>query len=125
VDVNHVARDEYWERRGLWLLWFSVFAAPAAWAFDQGLSFVLVPYACASNSSWLLTGISASALALVVAGGLVGHACWRRAAAAAEDGSSPRDRSYFLAMVGVGFNILVALLIVFATIPQFVLHPCE
>ena len=115
----------YWEGRGLMLLWLSLLAPAVAWAFDQGASYALVKPVCLANAKYMLTVISGVALAIVIAGGVVGRACLRRAGDGNVDGGSRTDRSYFLALVAIGFNVLVGLLIVFATIPQFVLSPCE
>ena len=115
----------YWEGRGLMLLWLSLLAPAVAWAFDQGASYALVKPVCFANAKYMLTVISGVALAIVIAGGVVGRACLRRAGDGNVDGGSRTDRSYFLALVAIGFNVLVGLLIVFATIPQFVLSPCE
>jgi hypothetical protein len=136
VTGGHAARD-YWEDKGLMLLWFSVLSAPTAWAIDQLTSYALVKPVCFADATFTLTAISMAAMALVIAGGLVGRACLNRlrpdvldgsaqpAGAATDDGGRRVDRSYFLAVIGIGFNILVGLLIVFATIPHFVLSPCE
>jgi hypothetical protein len=106
-------------------LWFSLLSAPAAWGLDQGISYALVKPVCFANATFALTGISGAALALVVAGVLVGRGCLQRAASGNDDGGRRVDRSHFLAMIGIGFNLLVALLIVVATIPHFILSPCE
>jgi hypothetical protein len=107
------------------LLWLSLLAPAVAWAFDQGASYALVKPVCFANATYALTLISAVALAIVIAGGLLGRACLRRAGEGRVDGGTRTDRSYFLALVAIGFNALVGLLIVFATVPQFVLSPCE
>jgi hypothetical protein len=116
---------DYWEDRGLGLLWFSFLAAPAAWALDELISYALVKPVCFADATMMLTAINGSALLLVIAGALVGRACLLKAQGAADDGGRPVDRSHFMAIVAIAFNVLVALLIVFATIPHFVLSPCE
>jgi hypothetical protein len=121
---GHAARD-YWEDRGLVLLWFSVLAAPTAWALDQLISYALVKPVCVADATFALTAVNGAALLLVIAGALVGRHCLRRARGAADAGGRMVDRSYFMAVIGIGFNVLVALLIVLATVPHFVLSPCE
>jgi hypothetical protein len=122
--------SDYWEDKGLVLLWFSFLAPPAAWAFDQLISYALVKPVCFADTRFTLTAINSAALVLVIAGGLVGRACLLRAregdeAPVLNDGGRRVDRSYFMALVAIAFNVLVGLLIVFATIPHFVLSPCE
>ena len=121
---GHAARG-YWEHRGLMLLWFSLLVAPAAWALDQVISYAVMKPVCSADARLTLTAISAVAFALVVAGALVGRACLVRAQGASNDGGRQVDRSYFMAVVAIALNVLIGLLIVFATIPQFVLSPCE
>ena len=121
---GHAARD-YWKDKGLMLLWFSLLAPPVAWALDQFTSYVLVKPVCFADARFTLTAINGAALALVIAGGLVGRACLTRASGGVDDGGRMVDRSYFIAVVAIAFNVLVALLIGFATIPHFVLSPCE
>ena len=121
---GHAARG-YWEHKGLMLLWFSLLAAPAAWALAEVIGYALVKPVCFGNATLALTAINGVAFALVIAGGLVGRACLIRAQGASDDGGSQVDRSYFMALVAISFNVLVALLLVFATFPHFVLSPCE
>lgn len=46
-------------------------------------------------------------------------------AQASEDGGGVPDRSYFLAIIAVALNGLIAVLIATSAIPQFLLSPCE
>ena len=116
---------DYWERRGLALLWFALLSAPVAWALDELISYAVVKPVCFADAKFTLTAISAAALVLVLAGAFTARACLARLQGASDDGPRRVDRSYFMALVAVAFNLLVALLIVFATIPHFVLSPCE
>ena len=115
----------YWEDRGLMLLWFSFLAAPMAWALAEVISYALMKPVCFGDATFALTAINGAAFALVIAGALVGRACLAKAQGASDDGGRDVDRSYFMALVAIAFNALVGLLIVFATIPHFVLSPCE
>lgn len=121
---GHPARG-YWEDRGLMLLWFAVLAAPAAWALDELISYASVKPVCFADARFTLTAINLGALALVAAGALVGRSCLSRLKEASDDGGRQIDRSYFMAVGALGLSALVALLILFATFPHFVLSPCE
>jgi hypothetical protein len=121
---GHEARTN-WEGWGLLLLWTSFFLAPLAWAFDQSLSYALVKWVCATGHKNVLTVISLAALAMTGAGGRLGWVQLQRLRDAREDGGRQPDRSYFLAVVAIGFNVLIALLIVTAAVPRFILSPCE
>jgi hypothetical protein len=73
----------------------------------------------------LLTLISAAALLLVIAGGLTGWHCLKRLHGANDEGGRRIDRSHFMAVVGIGLNVLIGILILTAAVPRFVLSPCE
>jgi hypothetical protein len=116
---------DYWEQKGLALLWFSFLAGPTAWALDLLISYALVKPVCFEGATFALTAVNAAALLVVIVGGLVGRVCLIRAQDGLDDGGRRVDRSRFMAMVAIAFNVLIAVLIVFATIPHFVLSPCE
>jgi hypothetical protein len=95
-----------------WLL--AAFAAgPAGWALTQGAGYAIVKPACASQSGFLLGII---ALIGLMAAGAGAWLAWRRLsslrAVAVENGGRDIDRSYFLAAVATGMNMLIALLII-------------
>jgi hypothetical protein len=121
---GHEART-YWEDWGLVLLWTSFLAAPFAWIVDQGLSYPLVKWACATGNTYVLTAIGAVALGITVWGGWLGWSSFVRLRGASDDGGTQEDRSYFLALLAIGFNALIAVLVLTAGIPPFVLSPCE
>jgi hypothetical protein len=119
------ARGDYWESRGALLLWFAALSGPLAWALDQLISYSLVKPICAAGNKNLLTMISLAALLLVIAGAMVGWYCVRQLPDAELDGGRRTDRSYFMALIGIGLNALIAILILTAAVPRFVLSPCE
>jgi hypothetical protein len=115
----------YWEGRGLVWLWVAMLLAPAAWVVDQGLSYASVKPSCAGGTEAPLFGYAAAALAMVVAGGGIAWWCLHRLREATDDGGRVVDRSRFVAVVAIGFNALIGLLILTATMPIFMLNPCE
>ena len=121
---GHEARD-YWEHWGLILLWTAVLSGPVAWFLDQGLSYMLVKPVCTAGGRDVLTVISVAALAMAGAGGYTGWRCFAQLRGATDDGGRLVDRSYFMAVVGISLNVLVALLIVTAGVSRFLLSPCE
>jgi hypothetical protein len=124
-----VVRDrvdaDYWEQRGLVLLWTAMLLPMAAWGIDQLTGYALVKPVCASGHKNILTLIGAGTLAMTIAGIWIGWSCLSQLGDGTEDGGRRIDRSYFMAMVAIGFNIIIALLIVTAAVPRFVLNPCE
>ena len=107
-------------------LWAALLAGPIAWTFNQGVGYAVVKPLCAGGATYLLWALGAAALALSVAGALM---AWRLAGRigrnAAEHGGTPRDRSYFMALLATAFNLLLGVLIIASLIPQFLLSPCE
>lgn len=115
----------YWDHKGLMLLWFAVLIGPAALAVDELVSYVLVKPVCFANARFVLTALNGVALALAATGALTARACLSKLRDASGDGAHPADRSYFIALVAIALNALTGLVIIFATIPHFVLSPCE
>jgi hypothetical protein len=123
--AEHAAPGGYWEEKGAGLLWFALLAGPVAWALDELISYAAVKPVCFADARFTLTAINGGALVLVAAGALVAASCLSRLKESSGDGGRRVDRSYFMAIGALGLHALFALLIVFATIPQFVLSPCE
>jgi hypothetical protein len=123
--MHQSAGHEYWEGRGLVLLWAAMLAGPLAWTIDQGLGYASVKPSCAAGTVWPLLLYTAVALGIVTAGGWAAWWCLHQLRHANEDGGLVVDRSYFMAVVALGFNALIGLLIGAAAIPLFVLSPCE
>lgn len=122
---GHEARD-YWEHRGLVLLWASMLAGPLAFALNLQVGYALVKWACSREQEFLLTLVAVLAFALTASGAWLGWTCLIKVRDAAdEQGGRLVDRSYFMAVVAIGLNALLALWIVAATFPQIVLSPCE
>ena len=125
MAVETYPRRDYWEQRGLALLWFAVLAGPAAVAANQFAGYALVKWVCASGHTYVLTAIDIAMLGLALAGFWVGWSCRDRLRDATEDGGRIIDRSYFAAIVGIGLALTAAFLIVMQTYPHFILSPCE
>lgn len=107
-----------------WLL-AAFFAGPAGWVFTQGAGYAIVKPACAGGSPFVLALI---ALVGLVAAGTGAWFAWRRAsslrAIAVDNGGRDIDRSYFLAAVATGMNVLIMLLII-TTVSSQLWNRCE
>jgi hypothetical protein len=122
---GHEARD-YWEDWGLVLLWTSMLAGPVAFAFNLQVGYALVKWACSREQEFLLTLVAAIAFGLAGWGAWLGWTCLVKVRGAAEEqGGRQIDRSYFMALIAIGLNLLLALWIVTSAFPQLVLSPCE
>jgi hypothetical protein len=124
-DDNQRERD-YWEQGGLVLLWTAMLAGPIAAALNLQLGYALVKWACANRRTDVLVVMTVGALATAVVGAALGWWTLEKIGAAAnEQGGRTRDRSYFLAVVAIGFNLLLVLLNLLWAVPAFILSPCE
>jgi hypothetical protein len=125
MAVVETRAEHYWEHRGQALLVGAVLLAPAAWALNQLIGYALVKPVCANGHPLILTGLAVVMLGMVTTGAWIGWSSLVQLRGASEKGGSRLDRSYFLALVAIGFNALIAILILTAAVPPFLLNPCE
>jgi hypothetical protein len=120
------ARKDYWEQRGLVLLWLAMLAGPIATALTLQVGYALVKWACATRHRDVLIIVTIGAVFASALGAALGWWCLEQAGATAADhGGRTVDRSAFLAVVSIGFNLLLALLAILWIVPPFILSPCE
>jgi hypothetical protein len=121
---GHEARG-YWEDWGLVLLWTSMLAGPTAFALNHQIGYALVKWACSREQTFLLTLVAVATFGLAMWGAYLGWTCLQKLGDANDRGGRREDRSYFMALVAIGLDLLIALLIIMAAFPQFILSPCE
>jgi hypothetical protein len=125
MAVTGDLRGDYWQHRGARLLWFAALSGPVAWGADQLISYALVKPICAAGNKNLLLLTAAAALLLVACGVYAGWSCLRQLRDADDEGGRRIDRSHFMAVVATSLNALIAILILTAVVPLFLLSPCE
>jgi hypothetical protein len=107
-----------------WLI-AAFLAGPLGWAFTEGAGYAAVKPVCAGGTPAVLGLIGLAGLMICVGGMWL---AWRRmsslGAVASDSGGRDIDRSYFIAAVATGFNLLVALLIV-TTLASQLFGQCE
>ena len=122
---GHEARG-YWDDWGLVLLWTSFLAGPLAFALNLQVGYALVKWACDREQTFVLPLVAACTFGLAAAGAWVGWLCLLKVRDRAdEQGGRIIDRSYFLALVAIGLNLLLALLIATSAYHPVFLSPCE
>ena len=124
MRVDQAARFD--SGTGVALLWSALSAGPVAWTVNQGVGYAVVKPVCGGPGPPVLWAVAMLALILTVGGIWLS---WRLLGqlreSASDDGASVLDRSYFMTVVAMGLNALIAILIVASLIPQFLLSPCE
>lgn len=107
-------------------LWFGILAGPLAWAFDEGVSYALVPHACSTGHQYVLHIVTIISFAIVIAGLFVARRAQSRIPSPTSlDGGSTLDRSRFMALLGMASSSVFILVIIAQTIPRFILSPCD
>lgn len=107
-------------------LWCGILAGPAATALNEGLNYVLDQHACSTGHFYVLHTVSAFALLLTASGGFIAWRQWQQTKEAGDDeGGTPRDRSHFMATLGIAASFFFALVIVAMSVPHFILSPCD
>lgn len=120
------ATVEYWERRGLVLLWTSILGGTLTWGVSLQVSYALVKWACSRQEPYILVAIPLAALVVVAGAAALGWSCFQKArAVASEQGGTLADSSYLTAQVAVGLNLLLGLMILTWALLPFMLSPCE
>jgi hypothetical protein len=107
------------------LLWRAFLAAPTAWTLNQGIGYAAMRPVCANEATAFLWFVATVTLAIASAAAWTSWRLAQQLRAAHQHDDGPFDSGYFVAVVSTAFNVLIGLLIVTATIPQFLLSPCE
>jgi hypothetical protein len=116
---------DYWDGAGLVRLWVAVLSGPAAWALNQVLGYALVKPSCFAGTTATLVGLAGVTLLMSLAGAWTAWSCFLQLRDADITGDRREDRSKFVAISGLGLNLLLALLILTSASAHFLLSPCE
>jgi hypothetical protein len=121
-DQDHTHNDD---RVNVLVLWFGVLAAPIAWAIHLMVVYPWVHIACERGSRVGLHLASAVALAVAILGAIVAYSLWKKLEVGIlESMGGQAGRVAFMSMGGLVMAMMMALGIVYAWIPIFVLDPC-
>lgn len=117
------------------LMWYGVVGAPAAWAMQGVVGWLLAEWICRGTASgggssnpmfWTALLISIAAFVIALGSFAVGVRAWRGSTTdRGVTGVYGRARPDFLAATAVLVSFVFALAIVLAAIPLFVLPICE
>jgi hypothetical protein len=106
--------------------WAGIFAGPAAWALDVGVSYSLVQWTCGGGPTVVLHLISAAALVAIGGGAFASWIGLQRAAGVdTTDGDRASERGRFMAMLGLVMCAFFAVVVIAAAVPRWVLDACH
>jgi uncharacterized membrane protein len=112
-------------RRSDFQLVAGVLLGPIAWILDEGLSYSLEQHSCSTGHVYILYVISAVSLLIALCGIAI---AWRQLSlvrSGSEEGGTIRDRSRWMARLGIALGIGFAVVIVALAVPKFLLNPCS
>jgi hypothetical protein len=122
---GHEARD-YWDNRGLVRLSTAMFAGPLAWWLSLQIGYALVKWTCSRSQPFVLVLVSLAGLGGALAGAWIGWSCLRQLRADADErGGRLIDSNYLVAVVAIGLNLMLALLIALWAVNPLMVSPCE
>jgi hypothetical protein len=114
----------YWEDWGAVLLLTGVLLPPTAWFLDLQVSYALVKWACAHDQRGVIVAAGLGSLALIASAAAMSWSCWKKVRSAHDGGGGMEDRSYMLALSGIGLSGFFALLVV-TSMTTRLLSPCQ
>jgi hypothetical protein len=120
-------------RRATLLMWFGLFAAPAAWAVQHVTGIELQYAQCHDNTpgpaydvhvdAWTLV-LTIAAAAIAILGGLAAVAAWRATRDADDDDAPPAGRIHFMAVIGMTITPLFVAIILMSGLGVVFLPSC-
>ncbi len=106
-------------------MWWGVAAGPLAWGCDLGSSYAVAPHACSTGHFYVLHVISLVFFLIALSGFALAFGTYRRLPDNAEkQGHLPRDRAFFLSLVGIVMSLGFAIIIIAGAVPRWILSPC-
>jgi hypothetical protein len=104
-------------------IWIALIVAPLLALTDQTVSFALVHWACAHQSTWVVHLSHVVFLAIAAAAAVGAWLRWRETAVAAGTGEAT-VQFHFLASVAMMIALLSAVAIMAMWIPTWMISPC-
>jgi hypothetical protein len=108
------------------MVWPGILLAPLVTLLNLSLTYALVLPSCASQTRWMLHGVSMVSFAVTVLSALAGLRALRmESQERSEDAGTAPMRLHFLAQLAVLLGALSALVILAQWVPSWVLPPCS
>ena len=107
-------------------VWWGLIAGPLAWGLNEGASYATTQHACSTGHFYVLRIIAAACVVIALSGFVLAFAIHRRLPRdPATEEELPRDRAYFMAVVGMAMSLSFALIVLAQALPQAILSPCS
>jgi len=107
------------------LAW-SLLAGFLAWALDLGFSYTLQRHACVAGQTFWIHVVTAICFAIALSGLVAGVRELRMLPKDSfEEGRRPRDRAYFQGLLGIGFSLSFAVVVIAGAVPRWILSACD
>jgi hypothetical protein len=111
---------------GLASLFVGVLIAPVTWAIQMQLNYTLVRRGCIDGSSLALSLVASVSLLITVIGAAISwHSLQQAKQELPTESGGLRNRSQFMAILGLMMNGLFFLVILAQGIATGVFHPCQ
>lgn len=118
--------EERHDPHRLLALWFGMLGPPVIWAIRFGVSYVLVPYACARAGVMVLQLVTLVALLATAWAGVVAARHWRGTGKSAQvEFGGLEARARFMALFGILSSGLFFLVIAAEGLAVFFIDPCQ
>jgi hypothetical protein len=107
-------------------VWWGLAAGPFAWASDMGASYAAAPHACSTGHFYVLHVITVVCVVVALTGFALAFGTHRSLPQNADkEGHLPRDRAFFLSLLGIVISVGFAIVIVATAVPRWILSPCS
>ena len=107
-------------------VWWGLAAGPLAWGLDLGSSYAVAPHACSTGHHYVLHVITWVCFLVALSGFVLAFMIHRRLPQPANaEGHLPRDRAFFLSLLGITMSLGFSIVIIAETVPRWILDPCS
>ena len=107
-------------------VWWGLAAGPLAWGLDLGSSYAVAPHACSTGHYYVLHVITWICFLIALSGFVIALMSHRRLPRpASAEGHLPRDRAFFLSLLGITMSLGFSVVIIAETVPRWILDPCS
>jgi hypothetical protein len=124
--VSEEAEKDFKQAGGIFALWSGLLIAPFAFLLNLQVSYMLVPFVCATGRGLWLHIAAGGSLILAALGLLISWRNWKKAGREWQSAAgSITARSRFLSVMGLLMSGIFCLAILAQWIANFIIGPCQ